>query len=411
MPMSERDKTIVRDLASKIAEIAALPVHAEKAEMWRRLNSLDPVRPMVMLWNDTWHETGHVIQLQCEDDFARGQEWWLRARLFHWETCRDDAIFEAVVHSPIHIGVTDVGIHTNATQPDHVFGAKRYNTIIEDGADPSMIQMPTVTVDWEATDRTCRQLAELYDGIFEVRKVGVAGHWFAVMDTWIEWRGIEKAFVDMVDHPEWVHAWMERLTEWHLMRLDQLEQLGALSLNNRNNTVGPGGLGYTDELPGPGFDGSHVRACDQWGHATTQIFSEVSPAMHEEFALRYERRFLQRFGLAGYGCCEPLDKKIDLVRTIPNLRRVSMSPWVDPARGAEGLKKDYVFSYKPNPAILGMVQWDGDLARRELRDALEKSRGCAVEVIMKDLHTVRGEVWRMKAWVDMAMELAEEFAA
>jgi hypothetical protein len=27
--------------------------------------------------------------------------------------------------------------------------------------------------------------------------------------------------------------------------------------------------------------------------------------MHEEFALQYEKRWLERFGLTYYGCCEP----------------------------------------------------------------------------------------------------------
>ena len=45
--LSPRDKDILRGLAGQVAEIAALPVHEEKAELWRRLNDLDSVRPMV----------------------------------------------------------------------------------------------------------------------------------------------------------------------------------------------------------------------------------------------------------------------------------------------------------------------------------------------------------------------------
>jgi hypothetical protein len=238
----------------------------------------------------------------------------------------------------------------------------------------------------------------------------VNGFWFAIMDQFIQWRGLDKVFVDMVDRPDWVHAWMKRMTDWHLSTIDQYEKLNVLSLNNGVNNVGPGGLGVTDELPQPDFDGTHVRAKDMWGHATTQIFAEVSPAMHEEFALKYEKRFLERFGLASYGCCEPLDRKLDIVKKIPNLRRVSMSPWVDPARGAAGLQDKYIFSYKPNPAIIGMEKWDVNLARRKLREALDATRGCVVEVIMKDLHTCRRQPHRMWEWVDMAMKLAQEYA-
>jgi hypothetical protein len=408
--ITAHEKTILRDLAKRLAEIAALPVQQEKAELWRRLNSLDPVRPMIMLQNGTWHETGDTIKMETECEFARDQEWWLRTWLYQWDNIRDDNVYEAKAYSPIAIHDTGFGVGEHATRTDFVFGAACYDTNIPDDADPAMVPLPTITVDRDETERRYQARCELYDGILQVEKRGVGGHWFSIMDQFVTWRGIQQTFTDMCDRPEWVHAWMNRLTEWHLCRLDQLEAMGLLARNDWNVGVGPGGLGNTDELPKPGFDGTHVRARDQWAHATTQIFSEVSPAMHEEFALRYERRFLERFGLAGYGCCEPLDKKLDIVKTIPNLRRVSMSPWVDPARGAAGLGRDYVFSYKPNPEIIAMNPWDIGTARRFLKDALDKARGCVVEVLMKDLHTCRNEPWRMGEWTKMAMELAEEYA-
>jgi len=43
----------------------------------------------------------------------------------------------------------------------------------------------------------------------------------------------------------------------------------------------------------------------------------------------YAVQWYEKFGLVYYGCCEPLDGKIDIVREIPNLRKISMSPWVD----------------------------------------------------------------------------------
>jgi len=134
--------------------------------------------------------------------------------------------------------------------------------------------------------------------------------------------------------------------------------------------------------------------------------------MHDEFALKYESRFLSRFGLNGYGCCEPLHLKVDLIRKrIPRLRRMSMSPWVDVAMGAAALKNEVIFSYKPNPAILGMSNFDINEVRRQLKDVFEKTRGCVVEVIMKDLHTVNKQPNRMGEWVRMAIDLAGEYAA
>ncbi|MGB2821892.1 MAG: hypothetical protein WBF17_12990, partial [Phycisphaerae bacterium] len=191
---------------------------------------------------------------------------------------------------------------------------------------------------------------------------------------------------------------------------EQYEALGVLSLNNGNNRVGSGGLGITDELPQADFDGRRVRMIDMWGNSAPQIFSEVSPEMHWEFALKYEMRILQRFGLNCYGCCEPYHKKIDILRRIPRLRRISMSPFVNVAEGAEAIGGDFIYSAKPNPAVLAANEWNPDRAREDLREILDATRGLHVEIIMKDIHTVRGEPRRLFEWSRIAMEMVEEYA-
>ena len=49
MEISQRDTDVLQCLAEQQAEIAALPVHREKAELWRKLNQLEPVRPMIWI--------------------------------------------------------------------------------------------------------------------------------------------------------------------------------------------------------------------------------------------------------------------------------------------------------------------------------------------------------------------------
>jgi hypothetical protein len=409
------DLQILRELARELAEIGNLPLQKVKAELWRRLNRLERVRPMILLQNATWIETKDEIQLRCAGEWARKREWNMRASLYHWHNVRDDMVYDSVAYSPIVLCVPEWKIQSNATRPDHEFGACHFNPVLKGDEDPvAMIPMPTITINQAETDKAFQKLSAVFDGIMPVRKRGVAGVWFSMMDLFIEWRGLDNMFLDLVDRPEWVHAWMKRMTERIESEWDQFEKLGVLTLNNGAcgaMGVGPGGLGFTDLLPQKDFDGKHVRPRDMWGHAHTQIFAEVSPAMHDEFALTYEGRFLSRFGLAGYGCCEPLHLKVDLIRRrIPNLRRMSMSPWADVAIGAAALKNEVIFSYKPNPARLGMAHFDINEARRQLRDVFEKTRGCIVEVLMKDLHTVNKQPKRMGEWVRMALELASEYA-
>jgi hypothetical protein len=149
-----------------------------------------------------------------------------------------------------------------------------------------------------------------------------------------------------------------------------------------------------------------------WGCSNAQIFSAVSPEMHWEFALQHDMRWLRRWGLTYYGCCEPLDRKIRILRRIPNLRKVSVSPWNDMERMAGELGGDYVFSFKPNPAIFAEDAWNPERAKAELVDLLEKTRGrCHVEIIMKDISTVRYRPERLWEWAGIAVETAARYVS
>jgi len=132
--------------------------------------------------------------------------------------------------------------------------------------------------------------------------------------------------------------------------------------------------------------------------------------MHAEFALKYETKWMERFGLNYYGCCEPLHHKLDLLKDVPNLRKISISPWADLDSAVEQMRGRYVISYKPNPAIFAQGQWDLAKARADLQDALKKMEGCCVEIIAKDLSTVQDEPQRLWQWSAMASEVTEEYA-
>jgi hypothetical protein len=138
-----------------------------------------------------------------------------------------------------------------------------------------------------------------------------------------------------------------------------------------------------------------------------QIFSTVSPAMHQEFEIDYSARWYERFGLGYYGCCEPLDEKIDIIRNLPHVRKISMSPWVDEERGAEQIGQDFVFSRKPNPAFLAWDEWEPEAVEQDLRDTQEKCNryGCPFEFILKDISTVCYQPQRLWEWVDIAMKV------
>ena len=138
-----------------------------------------------------------------------------------------------------------------------------------------------------------------------------------------------------------------------------------------------------------------------------QMFSTVSPDVFWEFEVDYTGRICERFGLVYYGCCDPLDGKMAETRLIPNVRKISMSPWVDEERGAAEIAGDFVYSRKPSPAIFLTENFSADRIRADLvatRDVCEK-HGCPLEFILKDISTVCYEPERLFEWARIAMDV------
>jgi hypothetical protein len=76
---------------------------------------------------------------------------------------------------------------------------------------------------------------------------------------------------------------------------------------------------------------------------------------------------------------------------------------------AEELSGDYVFSLKPSPAILATDTWEPEAVRKDLDETLKAvlRHGCNVEIIMKDISTVRYQPSRLWQWAEIASEVAE----
>jgi len=83
---------------------------------------------------------------------------------------------------------------------------------------------------------------------------------------------------------------------------------------------------------------------------------------------------------------------------------VTVSPWADVAKSAESLGDRYVFSWKPNPAVMADPAWNPGGIRRDIRDFLERTRGCVTQIVMKDVHTCAHDPRRLGEWVRIARE-------
>jgi len=415
--LSPADKDILRRLASELAQTAALPVHQEKARLWRDLNDLKSARPMVWINEICWNEmnVNDELTLQCQHPWAQDQERELRRTLYQWRHLPADMIVSNYLASPLMFHSTDFGIMEDVevvkTDEANDIVSRHFKIQIADFADLEKIKMPVVVHHEQATELHFQAMCEVYQDIMPVKKVGQSHIWFTPWDYLIRWWGIEQAMLDLIERPALVHAAVERMVDAWMVELDQFERQNLLALDCNNTRIGSGGYGYTSQLPGQDFDPNWVKPYNMWGCSNAQIFSEVSPQMHWEFALEHDLRWLKRWRLTYYGCCEPLSGKIDLLRRIPNLRKISVSPWCKTRQIVEKAGGDYVLSRKPNPAIFAEDGWHPERARADLVEFLQAGGDqCHIEFIMKDISTVRFEPQRLWDWARTAMEVAEEFA-
>lgn len=437
--ISGQDRRILRDLARRVAEIGSLPEQAVKREMWKRHNRLEKVKPMVLVFPEgSWTELLPLDSLVTTHPVARRYEWWLRHIVYRWEHLRDDQVIEPRVNVSVVVHHNGWGMEAGeleSAESEAARGAVKYDPAIKEPEDFAKMRQPELRVsledlsrwavpgpisralsreanrvEWVEVERRADIVRDVIGDILPVRIHRRLGIETGLTDTLARLRGADNLMLDMCLRPEWVHEVMSFMTEATMKLLDQAEAESLFDLNNEDDYVGSGGVGYTDELPSAGYDGQHARLIDRWGFATSQQFVLVSPAMHEEFSLRYQKQLLARFGLNCYGCCEPLTSKWDIVKQIPRLRRVSVSPWADVHVAAEALQDKIIFSWKPKPAEILLHNYE-EAIRQSIAVTLEAAKGCVLEMILKDTHTCNNQPERMRAWVRIANEMTAKESA
>lgn len=411
MGIPARERAVVRDLATQVKDLAAQPVMVERRDLWRRHNRLDKVRPMVLIFPEgSWREIHPESSLVCEHPAARAFEDDLRWRLLYPTVLGDDTVIEAVWTVRKAISDTGWGLERQWKPSAAEKGAGAYDGVIKTADDLHKLRFPEVMHDEAETERRIAEAQDLVGDILEVQVKSVAHISFHLMAIYCYLRGLEQVMLDMCENPNMLHDAMAFLEEGHRRLVRQYEDMNLFSLNNDGTYHSSGGVGYTDELPKPDFVPGRVRPCDMWASAEAQELASVSPEMHEEFSFQYERRLLEPFGLTGYGCCEDLTLKLDMALSLPTMRRVSISPFVqDLGRCAERLGDRCIFSWKPHPSHL-VGGFDAGFVRNYLRRALEATRGCVFEMILKDTHTCENHPERFTQWGRIARELVEEFS-
>lgn len=407
--MTLSDVEVLRDLGRQVAEIAALPEQQVTINLWKAVNSLKPVRPMVAIDQLPWHEMNvdDELTLRTSDPFSRELETTLRRQLYQWRHMRADMVITPVMVVPKVIRHDGFGVaiteQTLSQDVENDIVSHAFVDQLQEASDAERIRVPRVWLDAAATAERESRARETFDGILDVQMQGLLPS-YELWDEIVQLRNPEVTLFDLADRPEFMQDIARRWSDAHLGFLDALEEQGLLG---HSQTLIHCTGAFTDELPAPGYDPARPRARDLWTYGMAQIFGSVSRAMHEEFELPYAAAWYGRFGLGYYGCCDPLHNKIDVIRRIPNIRKISISPWAKVDVAADRIGGDYVMSRKPSPTALALDSFDPEGTIGDVRRTMDECRrtGTPLELILKDISTVRYEPQRLWDWERLVMGL------
>ncbi|MBT3374415.1 MAG: hypothetical protein HN742_04700 [Lentisphaerae bacterium] len=401
---------VLRELASEVAEIAALPVNSEKRELWRRLNNLEDVRPLVYsrFMPEVWEEFLPDDQLlTLESRKARDYERALRRKIWAFHHLKDDRIIDPIVHYR-QVFHWSGGIRPELTRPDESRGAWKPKPVIIEKSDIEKITPYEISLNETATTAAREEAEHIFGDILTVLPERVNVHGNNLGDTACNLRGIEEFFMDMVLDPEWCHAFIGQLAEIQAGKNRRLEELGVLRPKTDEESVSNNGIGPIDQMPTVGA-GKPLELGHIWGGCMAQIFEAVSLDMHEEFIFQYERPLLDPYGLTSLSCCERIDTKWESVVKTPHLRWISVSEWNDLRRTSELLGRSYVHSFKPTGLHQGAATWHPSCEEAYLRDAVSQCSAnvtCLINYIGGTLH---GQAQRVIDWTDIAMRVVREY--
>jgi len=409
--MKEEIKQL-RKLAQQYYEQAMSPVNIERMALHRAINDLEMRRPIVLIDEVPWNEMNFdgSLTLQCTDPFFRGVEDAMRKRLFQWKYFPADMILQPFIGVRKVIYNTGMGIEPKENILDTASNggnivSHEYIDQLSSPEDVEKIKLPTITYDKEKTMENYTRMAEALGDIIPIK---ITGHscGFAPWDNVARFRGVNNLLIDLIDEPEHSHNIISKVFACHEHRLNQLEELDLLELNPYSVHCTSA---FCTDLE-KSYDGGRVMRKHMWGRGMAQIFSSVSKAMHEEFDINYMMKIMEPFGANYYGCCEPLDTKMDIVEKIPHLRKVSISPWANVDVAAEAIGKKYVLSNKPNPAAVAL-KLDEEALRKELGRSLAaaKRNDCSIEIVLKDISSSGEDINNLIRWEQIAMEMVKSY--
>ena len=263
--LPSKERTHLRELAKKQAEIAALPVMTERKRMWYDLNDARPgARPPVIV--ETWTFDRDFMPeaiFQCQSETGRWIETRLLRNIRNHELINDDKVIPDTFDISWSVEIDEFGVKIESETIQDAQGIEtgyRFLHPIRDLARDFPLLKPAVCkVDRE---QTLERKAFLEDLLGEFLPVVIrTGTYGATMLTHrvIELMGMEAFFMAMYDQPDHLHQLMSYLRDNALRMMHWAEGEGLLRVNNANQDSFGSSYNFTTRLPASGQPGEAAR--------------------------------------------------------------------------------------------------------------------------------------------------------
>ncbi len=434
--ISQKEKDYLRELAKQYEEACNTPENDAKRRHWYDINGLKPGTKPVFTnhyWPLAMSEIFPDNTYTCTDEVAREFETYFKSKLFYTQTLGDDNVLEPVVYSRVvesmkkyndidsvighagDMGQEDFILSTGKEMGAHDGDAYEIVCVIHSEEDIEKITHPVLKYNKEESRKYYDEACEIFQPTLKVIRQPIS---FAarVADEYSWFRGLENTYMDIYDDPDMLHRALKKVQTNLIQRYQAYVDAGIYGTLDLSYSVGSAGLRYVEGMPdfrsvdNP-FDYS-IPLKDCWGNTASELFTCVSKEMHNEFDTEYTKDILSNFAHSNMGCCEVLDKKVDLAANLPNVRKISVSEWCDHEVSAQAIKQKYVYSYRAAGIHFMYDNWDKDAAEKEIRSVLEsvKRNGCNTEIVLNIGGTLKANPrQKVMEWSKMTRELINEY--
>ncbi|MBN2389112.1 MAG: hypothetical protein JXR84_00215 [Anaerolineae bacterium] len=402
----QQERDYIRELARRVAEIAASDENATIQKRWRDVNALrKPDRaPVWCRPVGAWDEILPDSVLECIDPWLRNLERHFRRILIKHDIADDSPISPWFsVHTYFDITPANIwGVDIAHEESGIEGGAWGYDPPLKTASDFDKLRLPTFTYNAAKTQTALDRTHALLGDILEVRLTCGAPLGATLGMPAADLRGLTQMMLDMVDTPELLHRLMAYIRDATLGAMAQVHATGLLTPNSCEPMT------CSDPVGNPTTDGT-IGYENLWMMANSQEFEGVSPKMWRTFCLEYQRPIIEQFGLSAYGCCENLTHKIAGVLSLKNLRIFVCSAWTDLAKVQEAVGQNYVIMWRQKASDVVFPD-DDAIIRRDLENGAQQLQGYHYQIVLRELQTLAGHPRRLHDWTRIAKEMAAKYA-